>query len=73
MIRKLMLENKILKSRIQELEFKEDLNKYQQKEQNIFIIANNYIKSFDEQIVFDPRDSFDIEAVNRNSKIDKVC
>lgn len=72
-MRKLMLENKILKTRIQELEFREDLSVYQQREQNIYDLAKKFIKNIDENLTLNLPDNFDIEIVNKNAKIDKVC
>lgn len=76
MMRKLVVENKYLRGRIKELEFKTDVDAYQRNEEQIYNEANNFLQTL-ENFIFFPNssssiDNIELEIINKNSKVDKV-
>jgi len=75
-LRKLVLENKLLRGRIKELEFKTDVDAYQKNEELIYIDANNCLQNLDNHILYvgstAHMESLELEIINKNAKVDKV-
>ena len=75
-LRKLVLENKLLRGRIKELEFKSDVDGYQKNEELIYIESNNCLQNLDNYILYVGStasiESLELEIINKNAKVDKV-
>ena len=75
-LRKLVLENKLLRGRIKELEYKTDVDVYQRNEEQMYIEANNCLQTLDNFILFPTSntsiESIELEIINKNAKVDKV-
>jgi len=75
-MRKLVIENKLLRGRIKELEFKTDVDNYQKNEEQIYNEANACLQLLD-NYALNPNsttslDTLELEVVNKNAKVDKV-
>ena len=75
-LRKVVIENKLLRGRIKELEFKNDVDNYQKNEEQIYSEANCCLQVLDNFILTQSSnsniESLELEIVNKNAKVDKV-
>lgn len=75
-LRKVVIENKLLRGRIKELEFRTELENYQKNEEQIYNEANSCLQTL-ESLILSPGstsniESLELEIVNKNAKVDKV-